>query len=645
MNKTISINISGILFHIEEDGYTTLKKYLEAINTHFSNYEGNQEIINDIENRIAEIFLSTLKNNKQVITAENVDMLIEKMGTIADFQATEEVETNKYTADEKLEEENDFYKHITPPNQDAGKGYKRLTRLERKKILGGVCAGIAHYLAIDPLWIRLIAILLLFSGRVNFGPLFEWFPWDWAFRFSFAGWTVLAYIILWVILPVSYEDPEDKNIKKLYRNPDDRVIGGVSSGLAAYFNIDVIWVRLAFLGLLFAGGSGLVIYLILWIITPVAKSITERIVMKGGAITLSNIESTILENRNPPYIKEESKGRRMVLAPFRVMGNAIDEGGRALGPFGRFLLSIFRIFFGAIIFLIGISLIFASMVFLGTYFHIIQGETFGFQTGDIPMEFITDAVPFWLAVAVAMVVIVPAMIITIMGVSIWVRRNLIHGRIGLIALVIWLISIAIVGFSLPQTIRQFSSEAEVTETIDLEIGEGIMVIRARDINQEASVRGRRFGDDEVFYNNTISLKLVGHDGDQVRLEQNFSSRGKSYEDARANLREIAYAYEVQDSILLVDKNIRLTSWGKFRAQNLDQVLHIPYNRPFIIDKSVLSVLQHTLYRNGYKLKDVTSRNIWVFNDNGLLCLPCTSEHKQAEADQESREMFSHLINR
>jgi len=644
MKKTISINISGILFHIEEDGYTALKQYLEAINTHFSNYEGNQEIINDIENRIAEIFLSTLKNNKQVITAENVDMLIEKMGTIADFKATEEAETEQFSAGGKGEEEYDFYKHITPPHQEAGKGYKRLTRLENRKILGGVCAGIAHYLAIDPLWTRLIAILLLFSGRINF-PGFDWFPGDWMFRISLAGWAVVAYIVLWAILPVSYEDVEDKNIKKLYRNPDDRVIGGVGSGLAAYFNIEVLWVRLLFLALLFAGGSGLVIYLILWIITPVAKSITERIEMKGGAITLSNIENTILENRNPPFAKEESRGRRMVLAPFRVMGNAIDEGGKALGPFGRFLLTVFRIFFGAIIFLIGISLIFACMVFLGTYFHIIQGETFGFQTGNIPMEFITESVPFWLAVAVSMIVIVPAMIITIMGVSIWVRRNLIHGRIGLIALVIWLISIAVVGFSLPQTIRQFTSEAEITETTDLEIGEGIMVIRARDISQDISVRGRRFGDDDVFYNNTISLKLVGHDGDQVRLEQNFSSRGKNYDDARNNLREIEYAYEIQDSILLVDKNIRLTSWGKFRAQNLDQVLHIPYNKPFIIDKSVLSVLQHTLYRNGYKLKDVTSRNTWVFNDNGLLCLPCTGEHKQSEADQESREMFSHLITR
>jgi hypothetical protein len=65
MKKTISINISGILFHIEEDGYTTLKKYLESINRHFSHYADNQEIISDIENRIAEIFSATLKTTSR----------------------------------------------------------------------------------------------------------------------------------------------------------------------------------------------------------------------------------------------------------------------------------------------------------------------------------------------------------------------------------------------------------------------------------------------------------------------------------------------------------------------------------------------------------------------------------------------------
>src|SRR5690554_499266 len=198
MKKTLSINISGILFHIEEDGYTTLKAYLDAINKHFSHYEDNQEIITDIENRIAEIFLSYLKNNKQVITAENVSNLIEKMGTIADFKADEkDLEPNPSESREDAQEENDFYKYITPPNPEAAKGYKKLTRLPNRKILGGVCAGFAHYLALHPLWTRLINILLLLSGGFNIGHNnFHFFPGDFDFHFSFAWWTAYAYILL-----------------------------------------------------------------------------------------------------------------------------------------------------------------------------------------------------------------------------------------------------------------------------------------------------------------------------------------------------------------------------------------------------------------------------------------------------------------
>ena len=322
MKKTISINISGILFHIEEDGYDTLRKYLDAINKHFSGYKDSKEIISDIENRIAEIFLSNLKNNKQVITAENVDKLIEKMGTIADFNAVEE-EVEEPAAES---EKDDFYKYVTPPTQDGG-GYKKLMRMETKKILGGVCAGIAHYFSIDPLWTRLIAILLLFSGNINFRPDFlDITPFDnFRFSLSFGFFTLIAYIVLWVILPVSYELVEDKNIKKLFRNPDDKVIGGVSSGLSAYFGVEALYVRLAFVILTFAGGSGLLIYLILWIITPVASSITERIKMKGGEITLDSIDSTI----------KETNQRELALGTHSRSGDQYDVWEAVFSPMGE----------------------------------------------------------------------------------------------------------------------------------------------------------------------------------------------------------------------------------------------------------------------------------------------------------------------
>lgn len=628
MKKTISINISGILFHIEEDGYTTLKKYLESINRHFSHYEDNQEIISDIENRIAEIFLSNLKNNKQVITSENVSSLIEKMGTIADFKAIEEEFSQEDDKKPKPEPEiHDYYKHITP-DQNI-KGYKKLTRLENRKILGGVCAGMAHYLAVDPLWTRLVAILLLFSGNLRFGrPGWDFLPWNFDFNLSLGIWAVIAYIVLWVILPVSYDEPEDKNIKKLYRNPDDRTLGGVASGLAAYFGIEVIWMRLLFIGLIFAGGSGFVIYIILWIITPVAKSITERIEMKGGAITLDNIESTIRENMNPMPPREESQARKILLAPFRFLGKVINALGQALGPLGNFLLSFIRVIFGLIIFLIGMAITITPLVLLGVYSGLVpDGDIVWGIHENVPVEWINDIVSVWLAIAVAGAILIPGIVIVLLGISVLVQRSIIDARFGLIALGVWLLSIGICAFQIPRVVNQFKTEATHTVEQELAFTEGTLVLKSSTAVVDQWLR------------NQISIQLEGTDATQPLLIQNFRARGKNYDDAMKNAQNLNYSYSVQDSVLTLERSVDLSQLDKFRGQNLKLYLEIPYDRPFVMDKSLLPIIQNTIHRNGYKTRDVNSRNHWVFNEKGLLCLTCRDTGKTSSADSISRAKF------
>lgn len=636
MKKTISINISGILFHIEEDGYATLKKYLESINRHFSHYEDNQEIISDIENRIAEIFLSNLKNNKQVITSENVNSLIEKMGTIADFKAIEEEFSQEEEKKSKPEPEfNDYYKHITP-NQNI-KGYKKLTRLENRKILGGVCAGMAHYLAVDPLWTRLVAILLLFSGNLRFGrPGWDFLPWNFDFNLSLGIWAVIAYIVLWVILPVSYDEPEDKNIKKLYRNPDDRTLGGVASGLAAYFGIEVIWMRLLFIGLIFAGGSGFVIYIILWIITPVAKSITERIEMKGGAITLDNIETTIRENMNPLPPREESQGRKILLAPFRFLGKIINALGEALGPLGTFLLSFIRVVFGLIIFLIGMAITITPLILLGVYFGLVpDGDIVWGIHENIPIEWINDIIPVWLAFAVASAVLIPGIVIVLLGISVLVQRSIIDARFGLVALGVWLLSIGICAFQIPRIVSQFKTEATHTIDQELEFSEGTMVLKS------SATRG------DQWLTNQISLQLEGTDAIKPILIQNFKSRGKNYDDAIINAQNLQYNFTITDSVLTFDRSVDLSQLNKFRGQGLKLYIEIPFDRPFVMDKSLLPIIQNTIHRNGYKTRDVNSRNHWVFNESGLLCLNCRDTGKTSTADSLSRTKFegAYFMNR
>ena len=621
MKKTLSINISGILFHIEEDGYDTLKNYLESINTHFSGYPDSKEIVSDIENRIAEIFLSYLKNNNQVITAENVTRLIEKMGTIADFSALEEKEEVEEVIDPASD---DFYKYVTPPNSAQG-GYKKLMRMEHKKILGGVCAGIAHYFAIDALWIRLIAILLLFSGNINF-KIFDFNPFGWMdINFGFAGLAVIAYIVLWVILPVSYAKEENKEIKKLFRNPDDKALGGVASGLAAYFGIKELYVRLAFVILTIAGGSGVVIYLILWIITPLASSITERIKMKGGEITLDSIDSTLKETINPAPPTPESTVKNVVtllMKPFQILGQVIEALGSALGSLGKFLLTLLRLFFGVIIFFFGMVLVGAPLLTFTVYLGILDPIYSG-TVDAFPLEMITELVPTGLAAAGLGVLAIPGILILMLGLSVLSKKNLVGSKFALTVLALWLMCIATLGFQIPRVIAKFKEEDRVITNTPLALGQGVLFLKVEE------------GEEEEFYQH-VMLELKGTEDSILTLNQEYFSRGQTKKQAQENIKKITYRYAVTDSVIAFERGFDLKTLGAFRDQNLNLTLAIPYDKPFIMDDSLLDILENTLYKNGYDWEDVRPEAIWVFNEAGLTCLTCP-EVKGERRDWDSFE--------
>lgn len=626
MKKTVNINISGILFHIEEDGYDTLRQYLDAINTHFSTYLDNRGILADIEGRIAEIFLSNLKNNKQVITAQNVEKLMEKMGTITDFDKINKglEDLDREEEEETDEREEDPYKYVTPPNS-KNSGYKKLVRLENKKILSGVCAGIAHHFSIDPLWTRLIAILLLFSGDLNFNlnrlEIFE--PLNFKINLSFGVFIVLIYLILWIILPVSFEQIEDKDIKKLFRNPEDKVLGGVASGLSAYLNLDVIWVRIAFLVLILAGGSGLLIYLILWIITPVASSITERIKMKGGEITLDNIDSTLKENLNPTA-PSPSSTNQLLLTPFRWLGQVIDSFGKALNPLGIFIVSILRVLIGLVILIVGLVWTIAPIFGLIVYFGVINSENYRLLMQDFPIDLFSNLVPYWLVFAICLLVAVPSFMLAMLGLSVIAGRNLIKKNLAFVALAAWLLSLGVGAFQIPEILVQFKSVNDYTVNTVIPVTSGTLILK---INPESEER--------IF--NPVNLKIEGSADSVIRLKSKFFSNGKTKSDALRNAEKIGYTYSVQDSILNFDPGFDLSKDQIFQNQRVNLILEIPYNRPFMMERSLLNILKNTLSPNGFSGSNIRSNSVWAFNELGLVCLNCSQEKVEKSYDVQNRE--------
>ena len=162
MNKTININLANTFFHIDEDAYLKLHRYLEAVKRSFTKSQGKDEIIADVEARIAELFTERLEHDRQVITTKEVEEIISIMGQPED-----------YLVDEELFEDEPRGSHST-------KTHKTLYRDIDRKYVGGVCAGLSHYLGIDVLWVRLlfiiISILSLGTGSIIYLSLWILVP-------------------------------------------------------------------------------------------------------------------------------------------------------------------------------------------------------------------------------------------------------------------------------------------------------------------------------------------------------------------------------------------------------------------------------------------------------------------------------------
>lgn len=232
MNKVFNINLGGYPFTIDEDAYQHLRSYLDAIHRHFKQTEGYEEITHDIETRLAELFLEQLDNHP-IVSIHVVNGAIETMGSPEEFGAD--------------------------PMEES-------TTAESKKST---------------------------SSKEGF---------------------------------------KIKHGKRLFRDSDEQVIGGVASGLAAYFGIpDPIWVRLLFVIIFFSGGIGIPLYLILWAIMPEAKTAGDRLAMRGEPINVSNISKIITEefehlSEKMTEFGEELAGKKKVRTKVMEKTRALRSG-------------------------------------------------------------------------------------------------------------------------------------------------------------------------------------------------------------------------------------------------------------------------------------------------------------------------------
>ena len=636
MKKTISINISGVIFHIEEDGYDKLKSYLTTVQQYFSTYEDSQEIVTDIENRIAEKLLAKLKAaDRQAVSLEDVNELTAAMGTVADFEAVEEEEVlvtsggrnsaagtgNARPSGQQTGSTTSAYGSGRTAGAGGYAGSRKLVRDLRRKTLGGVAAGLAHYFNMDVVWVRLIFVTLVIgfpalAGASNNGGNSD------GFFGGLSGFTVLVYIAMWIALPGVGTIEEDKSVKKFFRNPEDKVLGGVSSGIAAYFGIDTGIVRLLFvLGIVFFG-VGFLLYIVLWIIAPPANTLTEKMEMQGRPITLSNIENSIKQNLNiNDSPNNESGVTRVLLFPFRAIATIIGGLGSALGPLLNGVVSVIRVFAGILMLIFAFAGMIVCLAFLGAAIGIESGANFG----DIPIEMIRADITLPMVLSGVTTGLIPAFGLAVLGIMLITTRPVISGRTALTLAGVWLVSMLVFGGTASPLISGFQRKGVVEETKALRVA-GTPTFDVIDIDSQ--------------FDEGTDIELQGYDGTDLNLIQRFEAQGRNRADAQANARTIQYRYVQQDSVIRFDNSIELAPKARYRMQDLEMYLKIPYEKPFRMTKDFA---RHIRNRFGGKEIDRMPASIWKFtrtgdsDRDGLVCINFPRE-RERDADSEDNDV-------
>lgn len=581
MNKTVTINLSGIVFHIEEHAYEILKKYLDSIKNYFSKYDDSNEIIADIENRIAEKLTIKISNTKQAITEQDISELIASLGTAADFTSAEKEETT----DEKE----------SSSEKTGSSKSRRLFRDKNNKMIGGVASGLAAYFGIDTAWVRLFLIICLFI----FGS------------------GIVAYLILWIAMPekdLSKEELEDYKKeyslkgKKLFRNTDDKVIAGVASGIGSYFGIDPVWIRLLFVASLFIEGAGVILYIVLWIILPPIKSISDKIQMKGKPITLSNIESKIKESLNENKDSEkESTLVKIVLFPFRLIGVIISGIGNIVGKLLHVFTSLMTMLVGFIFIVIAIS-------FLVSCFFLIVYPVFNIYIDGLPlihsfplsMLFANNWMYYLGIFSSSFALFMASILLFCAGVYFIIRKFFLNKILTFSFLSIFILCGILTAGIIVYVVSQFKNEYEINKTESLAVTDTSKIyLQLNELNE------KRF--------QKVNLFIKGHNKEFIELTQHTEWKGSEMADEFNENGQVLYHYSLKDSVIKFDSHFTFEDKPLFRSQQVELTLLVPYNRQLRLSKNLDDILVNDL--SDKNMTDISGVD-WKVTEEGIVCISC-----------------------
>ena len=560
MNKTVNINLAGLFFHIDEDAYLKLQRYLEAIKRSFTDSQGRSEIIADIEARIAELFNDRVKNERQVIGFKEVDEIITIMGQPED-----------YLVDDDIFED-----------EPAAKKNRR-----------------------------------------------------------------------------TYSSKDSS--KRLFRDMENSYIGGVSSGLGHYFGIDVIWIRLIWILLIFGAGTGVLLYILLWILVPEATTTSEKLMMRGEPININNIEKKIKDGFESvsESVKKNvdlKKSGEKIKEGFEQVSDSISEGVRradlpkqgkrlkssstsffeTIGTIIVFFFKLFAKFFGVILIIIGATSIFGLIISL---FSIGSSSFFHPWWMDYPDALNTTGVPIWLGGLILFLFFgIPFFFIAYLGLKILISHLKSIGKIAKLTLLgLWLIALFSIIFISASQASYFSIENSVITNKQLALNKkDTLSVKMVDFKYNRLSQGtyRNGGfevtynenDEKVIYSRNVHLIVRSTEDSLANIEITRESKGRDFIEARESAERIVYNYKLKNNQLLLNNYLLTDYENKYLDQYVKIVLNLPEGMMFKMNSNTSSYLNNRYYSDNILDVGNINHQLRVIEDD-IECLDCATEDK------------------
>jgi phage shock protein PspC (stress-responsive transcriptional regulator) len=413
--------------------------------------------------------------------------------------------------------------------------------------------------------------------------------------------------------------------KKLFRDGQDKFLGGVASGIGHYFGIDSIWVRLAFLVMTIFGGFGLPIYIILWILLPEAKTTADQLQMAGEAVNIENIEKKIrtaiedVDNKikNADYSKAKSGFQDF------------------LDTLGKIVLSLFKVigkFIGAILMMISVLVLIA--IFIGG-FSLGTFEIIGISDDfiDLPSFFYGSLLPGWLITTAVFIAIgFPFIILFVLGLRILSSRVSQFSRPTSLTLTgIWIIALLTLLFTglEHQSTSAFDGSKVQEENYTFQQTDTLRIKVINDDNLNYKHFLRKNSNKEIVYvddvkrtySNNISIDVKRSNTDQVIVSVRKQSDGKNKKEANASSEIIEYNYKITNNNIILDGYFLSEISNKYRDEKVSIIVKIPEETSVYFANSTKSFIYDI--QNTEKILDSDMvGHYFIMTQEGLECNDC-----------------------